>query len=164
LTQASRIQIAAVGQEEEGGESLILALPIELQDLEDVFQVPQRLTLVQGVEHKIKTLSDLPFGPIYNLSSRELGALCKYIDNALEKGWIKHSTSLAGSPILFVPKRDKSLRLCVNYYVLNKVTKKNRLALPLISEILDRLTRAKILSKVNLKDAYYCILVAERDC
>jgi hypothetical protein len=119
---------------------------------------------VQGVEHEIETLSDLPFGLIYNLSSRELGVLCRYIDNALEKGWIKHSTSLAGSPILFVLKRDGSLRLCVDYYALNKVTKKNRLALPLISEILDRLTGAKILSKVNLKDAYYRIPVAERDC
>jgi hypothetical protein len=48
--------------------------------------------------------------------------------------------------------------------VLNKVTKKNCLALPLISKILDRLTKAKILFKVNFKDVYYCILVAKRDC
>jgi len=55
------------------------------------------------------------------------------------------------------------LRLCIDYYALNKVTRKNRYALPLISEILDRLTRATHLSKINLKDAYYRILVAEKD-
>ena len=119
---------------------------------------------VQGVEHEIETSSDPPFGPIYNLSSYELGALRTYLDTALEKGWIRHSTSLAGAPILFVPKKDGSLRLCVDYRALNKVTRKNRLALPLISEILDRLTGAMYLSKIDLKDAYYHIPIAEKDC
>ena len=116
------------------------------------------------MEHEIETTGDPPFSPIYNLSNCELGTLRTYLNNAFKKGWIKHSTSLAGSPILFVLKKDGSLRLCVDYRALNKVTKKNRLALLLISEILDRLTGAKILSKIDLKDAYYRILVAERDC
>jgi len=163
LAQAGRIQIATVKQSE-GELVLDRLLPIELQDLDDVFQVPKRPMPVQGVEHEIETSSDPPFGPIYNLSSRELAALRAYIETALQKGWIRHSISPAGSPILFVPKKDGSLRLCVDYRALNKVTRKNRLALPLISEILDRLTGATHLSKIDLKDAYYYILVAEKDC
>ena len=72
--------------------------------------------------------------------------------------------SLARAPILFVLKKDKGLRLCVNYSALNKVTRKNCLALLLITEILDQLTRAVYLSKVDLKDVYYYIPVAEKDC
>ena len=120
--------------------------------------------LVQGVEHEIETFSNPPFRPIYNLSTCKLSALREYLDTALEKGWIQHSTSLAGAPILFVPKKDGGLRLYVNYRALNKVTRKNRLALLLISEILDQLKGATHLLKVDLKDAYYYILVAERDC
>ena len=115
------------------------------------------------MEHEIETSGDPPVGPIYNLSSHELRALRAYIDAALEKGWIRHSISPAGAPILFVLKKDGGLRLCVDYRALNKVTRKNRLALLLISEILDQLTEATHLSKIDLKDAYYRILVAEKD-
>ena len=110
---------------------------MELQDFEDVFQVLKRLALVQGVEHEIETSSNPPFGPIYNLSSCELGALHTYLDNAFKNGWIWHLISLARAPILFVLKKDRGLHLYINYYALNKVTRKNRLALPLISEILN---------------------------
>lgn len=58
------------------------------------------------------------------------------------------------APILFVPKKDGSLRLCVDYKGLNEITIKNRHLLPLISETLDRLGGAKIYSFMDLKDAY----------
>jgi hypothetical protein len=77
--------------------------------------------------------------------------------NALKKGWIRHFVSPAGTPILFVPKKDGGLRLCVDYYKLNKVTIKNRHLLPFINKTLDRLTGAEMFTKVNLKNAYYCI-------
>ena len=62
-----------------------------------------------------------------------------------------------------MPKRDGSLRLCVDYRGLNKVTIKNRYALPLISEILDRVAGAKYFSKIDVKDAYYRIRIQEGD-
>jgi hypothetical protein len=139
-------------------------LPLKLQDFIDVFKNLEKPRLVLDIEHKIDTFSNLPFRPIYNLFTRELATLRAYLDIALEKGWIWHSISLAGALILFVLKKDKGLRLCVNYCALNKVTRKNRLALLLITEILNQLTRAVYLSKVNLKNAYYCILVAKKDC
>jgi len=78
-------------------------------------------------------------------------------------GRIRPSKSPAGSPILFVPKKDGSLRLCVDYRGLNKVTIKNRYPLPLISEILDRVVGAQYFSKIDLKEAYHRIRIQEGD-
>ena len=64
-------------------------------------------------------------------------------------------TSTVGAPILFVPKKDGGLHFCVDYCVLNRVTVKNRLVLPLISKILDRLTGVVYMTKLDLKDAYH---------
>lgn len=64
--------------------------------------------------------------------------LRKYIDNNLRKGFIRQSKSLAGYPVLFVPKGDQ-YRLYVDYRGLNKITVKNSYLLPLIYELQDRL-------------------------
>ena len=129
----------------------------------DVFEQPANPMPCEGVAHKIETNADPPHGPIYNLSAKELEALSEYLDDAIRRGWIRHSTSPAGAPILFVPKKDGRLRLCVDYRGLNRVTVKNRLALPLISEILDRVSGATVFSKIDLKDAYYRIPVVVTD-
>ena len=84
------------------------------------------------------------------------------MDN-IKKGRIRPLKSPAGAPILFVPKKDGGLRLCVDYRGLNRVSVKNRYPLPLISEILDRLSGAKYFSKVDVKDAYYRIRLREGD-
>ena len=104
-----------------------------------------------------------PFGPLYNLSEKELKALREYIDENLKKGFIRRSESPAGAPVLFVPKKDKELRLCADYRALNKVTVKNRCPLPLISETLERLREAHIFTKLDLKGAYNLIRVAKGD-
>lgn len=142
-------------------------LPREIQDFDDVIiagNVAGR-PLPEGVEHAI----DLepgerpPFRPLYNLSVKELAALREYLEQALKNGWIKRSVSEAGAPILFVPKKDSSLRLCVDYRGLNAITKKNRHPLPLISETLDRLGRATVFSALDLKDAYHRIPIKRGD-
>ena len=84
-------------------------------------------------------------------------------DDALAKGWIRHSTSPAGSLVLFMPKKNGTLRLYIDYRGLNKITKKNRLALPLIGETLDYLVEAKFFTKLNLKNAFYCIYIIPGD-
>ncbi len=66
-----------------------------------------------------------PFGLIYGLSKLELQALRDYLTENLAKGFVQHSKSRAGAPIPFVKKKDGSLRLCVDYRGLNKITKKN---------------------------------------
>lgn len=104
-----------------------------------------------------------PFGPIYSLSREELEALREYIDENLAKGFIRHSKSPAASPVLFVKKKDGSLRLCVDYRALNKVTVKNRYPIPLISELLDRLGEAKIFTKIDLRGAYNLVRIKPGD-
>jgi hypothetical protein len=104
-----------------------------------------------------------PFGPIYNLSQNELTTLREYIEENLAKNFIRHSKSPAGAPILFVKKKDGSLRLCVDYRGLNKVTVKNRYPLPLISGLLDQLSQAKIYTKIDLRGAYNLVRIKEGD-
>lgn len=104
-----------------------------------------------------------PWSPLYNLSESELVALRKYLDDYVARGWIRHSRSPAGAPILFAKKKDGSLRLCVDYRGLNKVTVKNRGPLPLIQESLIRLSQAKLFTKLDLKEAYHRIRIKEGD-
>ena len=117
-----------------------------------------------GKTHEIEIgEAEPPHGPIYALSAVELKALREYLDSSLKKGWIRHSISPAGAPILFVPKKDGGLRLCVDYRGLNKITVKNRHPLPLIGEMLDRLQGAKLFTKLDLRNAYHRIRIKPGD-
>ena len=99
----------------------------------------------------------------YNMSPAELKVLDDYINEALAKGWIRESKSSAGAPIVFSPKKNGELRVCVDYRGLNAITFKNRYPLPLISELLDRLNGSVVFSKIDLKNAYYRIRIREGD-
>jgi hypothetical protein len=94
---------------------------------------------------------------------KELQALCEYLRKELAAGKIRESKSPAGAPIIFVPKPDGSLRLCVDYRGLNRVTVKDRTPLPLMAELRERLGRAKIFTKLDLKNGYNLIRIAEGD-
>ena len=74
---------------------------------------------------------------MYSLSTTELEALWTFIEENIHIGFIRPSNSPHGAPILFVRKKDGSLHLCVDYRGLNKITKKDRYPLPLISDLLD---------------------------
>ena len=122
-------------------------IPAEYQDYADVFSKVEADKLP---DHRPYDLSiplqegtTPPFGPVYNPSPLELDVLRKYIDDNLQKGFIRHSQSPAGAPILFVKKADGSLHLCVDYRGINKITIKNRYPLPLIPELLDKVGKAK---------------------
>src|SRR4029077_9021599 len=76
-------------------------------------------------------------GTLYSLSPSELEALQTFLEEHLASGFIPHSSSAHGAPALFVRKKDGSLRLCVDFRGLNKITKKDRSLLPRISDLLD---------------------------
>jgi hypothetical protein len=65
------------------------------------------------------------WGPIYNLSEKELDTLRSYLEVQLKRGWIRPSKSPAGAPVFFVPKKDGTLQLCMDFWGLNQITKKN---------------------------------------
>ncbi len=142
-------------------------LPAKYEEYRDVFEKKNADTLPQhrpydcGIE--LQEGAQPPFGPIYGLSQNELAALRDYLDENLAKNFIRHSKSPAGAPILFVKKKDGSLRMCVDYRGLNKVTIKNRYPLPLISGLLDQLGQARIYTKIDLRGAYNLVRIKEGD-
>jgi len=114
-------------------------------------------------DHRIplKEGFELPFGLLYSLARHELEACKKWIEENLDKGFIRASSSPAGAPILFVKKGDGSLRLVVDYQGINEGTVKNRYSLPLIRETLMRISKARFFTKLDDRGAYNLIRLAE---
>jgi hypothetical protein len=83
----------------------------------------------------------------------ELAELKKQLQELLDKGFIRPSTSPWGCPALFVKKKDESLRLCIDYHPLNVVTIMNKYPLPRIDVLFDQLVGAKVFSKIDLRSA-----------
>jgi len=92
-----------------------------------------------------------------------LNELDKYLKRMLAEGKIADSESPYGAPILFVPIPDGSLRLWVDYRNLNKLTMLNEYPLPLRDELRDHVARAKVFTKLNLKDGYHHIRMTKGD-
>jgi hypothetical protein len=86
----------------------------------------------------------------YRMPLKELAELKIQLQELLDKGFIQPSSSPWGCPAIFVKKKDKTLRLCVDYRPLNEVTIKNKYPLPRIDLLFDQLARAKVFSKVDL--------------
>ena len=84
------------------------------------------------------------------MSPAELAEVRRQLDDYLAKGFIQPSTSPYGAPILFARKKDGTLRMCVDYRSLIKMTKKDVYPIPRIDDLLDRLTNATIFSKIDL--------------
>jgi hypothetical protein len=103
------------------------------------------------------------WGPIYKMSPLELQEVKKQLDDLLAKGWIRPSESAYGAPILFVCKKDGSLRICVDYRRLNAITVKNRTPLPCMDMLLDQLHGATYFTKLDLCQGYHQVKVAEED-
>jgi RNase H-like domain found in reverse transcriptase/Reverse transcriptase (RNA-dependent DNA polymerase)/Integrase zinc binding domain/Chromo (CHRromatin Organisation MOdifier) domain/Retroviral aspartyl protease len=112
-------------------------------------------------EIPLKEGVQLRFSKIYPLNQEQQEALREYIRENLRKGYIRPSTSPVGYPILFVPKKNGKLRLCVDYRHLNDNTIKNRYPLPLIPELRDRLHGANWFTALDLKGAYNLIRIKE---
>lgn len=144
-------------------DSMAQYVPSDYHDFADVFSkaeanhLPEHGPYDHGIS--IEEGKSPPFGPIYKLSEVELKALREYLEENLGKGFITTSTSPAGAPIIFAKKKDGSLRLCVDYRGLNKITIKNRYPLPLISEMLDRVSKATYFTKIDLRGAYNLVRI-----
>ena len=97
------------------------------------------------------------------MSAYQLEELNKYLHKMLAKGKIVHSKAPAGTPIIFVPKPDSRLRLCVDYQQLNKLTIFNKYPLPIMTELRERVAGATIFTKLDLKDGYHLIRIRKGD-
>jgi hypothetical protein len=105
--------------------------------------------------------------PIYNtffrITTPELVELNEHIKELLEKGFIHPISSPWGAPVIFVPKKDGTQRLCVDYRALNEVTIKNKFPLCRIDDLFDQLRGACVFSKINLRLRYHQLKLQECD-
>ena len=97
------------------------------------------------------------------MAPNEMVELKNQIEELLEKGFIRPSVSPWGAPVLFVKKKDGSMRLCIDYRELNKVTIKNKYPLPRIDDLLDQLVDAQIFSKIDIRSGYHQLRIKQAD-
>ena len=99
----------------------------------------------------------------HRMAQVELQELRVQLQELLNKGFIRPSTSPWGAPVLFAKKKDKTLRLCIDYRQLNRVTIKNRYPLPRIDDLFDQLRGARVYSKIDLRTDYHRLRVRGTD-
>ena len=99
----------------------------------------------------------------YRMAPPELKELKAQLQELLDRGFIRPSVSLWGAPILFVKKKDGTIRLCVDYRQLNRATIKNKYPLSKIDDLFDQLQGAAIFSKINLRSGYHQLWIKGED-
>lgn len=138
-----------------------------LDEFSDVVteEQPNRLPPTGRYEHKILLLE--PTKQVnrrqYPLSFKEKQELTKQVKDLLDKGFIRKSSSPYNSPILFVRKKDKTMRMCVDFRLLNNETIKDRFPLPKIDELISKIGKAQIYSKLDLMSGYHQVRIAKDD-
>jgi len=142
-------------------------IPEEYREYQDVFEPPKDGELPEygPFDHKIRLKEEQEpiFKPIYQLSELESKTLKEYIDKNLKKGYIRKSSLSAEYPIIFVNKKNRSLRFCVDYRYLNSITIKDRYPLPLIQEIQDRIQGSIYFTKYDITNIYNRLRIKEND-
>jgi hypothetical protein len=163
-----------------GGDQAFLAFVVAptmqaKKNLEDILVVCEYPNVFSTYYSGLRPQREVEFGikcvpatnPIskapYRMALSELKELKKQLQKLLDKGFIHPSISPWKAPVLFVKKKDGSMRMCIDYRKLNKVTIKNRYPLPRIDDLLDQLQGARVFSKVDLRSGYHQVRVKEED-
>ncbi|GJX97707.1 putative reverse transcriptase domain-containing protein [Tanacetum coccineum] len=127
----------------------------ELPGLPPPRQVEFRIDLVPGA-------APIARAP-YRMASSEMKELSAQLQELLEKGFIRPSSSPWGAPVLFVKKKDGSFRMCIDYRKLNKLTIKNRYPFPRIDDLFNQLQGSSVYSKIDLRSRYHQLRIKEED-
>ena len=138
-----------------------------LQEFEEVFpsSVPSRLPPLRGIEHQIDLVpgASLPNRPAYRSNPQETKEIQRQVEELIGKGWVRDSMSPCAVPVILVPKKDGSWRMCSDCRALNNITIKYRYPIPRLNDLLDELHGACFFSKIDLKSGYNQIRVKEGD-
>ena len=139
---------------------------LTVSDFPDVF--PEELPGLpphREIEFSIDVVLDATPASItpYRMAPLELKELKLQLQELLEKGFIRPSVSPWGAPVLFVKKKYGTLRLCIDYRQLNKLTIKNKYLLPRIDDLFDQLKGASIFSKIDLRSGYHQLRIKDVD-
>ncbi|KAI3756963.1 hypothetical protein L6452_04495 [Arctium lappa] len=148
-------------KEKKGLESVLIVseypevFPEDLTTLPPDRQVEFRIDLMPGA-------APIARSP-YRLAPTEMKEMMTQLKELLDKGFIRPSSSPWGAPVLFVKKKDGSMRMCIDYRELNKVTVKNKYPFPMIDDLFDQLQGASYFSKIDLRSGYHQLKVREED-
>ena len=138
-----------------------------LKEFKDVMltKLPKELPPRRPIDHKIELLpgTKTPAQAPYRMPLVELLKLRKQLKELLDAGLIQPSRAPYGAPMLFQKKQDGSLRMCVDYRALNKVTIKNKYCIPLAAELFDRLSKASYFTKLDLRSGYWQVQITVGD-
>lgn len=136
-----------------------------LEEFGDIFRDIPGLPPMRPVDHTIPLVpgAQSVSRPMYRLSPLELDEVKRQVTDLLAKGMIRPSTSPYSAPILFVGKKDGTLRMCIDYRGLNAITVKNRYPLPRVDDLLDKLRGSAYFSSIDLQQGYNQIRIADSD-
>lgn len=139
-------------------------VPEEYHDFIDVFskQDSDTLSSHSKYDHKVELLEERQLGhsPLRGMSVKQLEFVKKFLEEHLKKGFIEASSAPCSSPILLAKKPGGGVRFCVDYRKLNELTKKDAYPLPLIEETLAQLKRARIFTKIDIRQAFFKLRMA----
>ncbi|MBM1124153.1 reverse transcriptase family protein, partial [Klebsiella pneumoniae] len=127
--------------------------PDDLSGLPPIREVEFTIDVIPGTE----PISVAP----YRMAPGEMTELWNQIEELKQKGYIRASSSPWGAPALLVPKKDGTMRMCIDYRKLNRVTIKNKYPLPRIDDLFDQLRGSRYFSKIDLRSGYYQLRVAK---
>jgi hypothetical protein len=129
--------------------------PDELPGLSPERELDFTIELKPGAEPISKTL--------YRMMTPELCELQMKLKELLDLGLVRPSVSPWGAPVIFVKKKDGSLRLCIDYRDLNRATVKNRYLMLRIYDLFDQMKGATVFSKIDLRYGYHQLRIKESD-
>ncbi|MCO5551098.1 hypothetical protein L7F22_004595 [Adiantum nelumboides] len=155
-------------QVNENGMQVDLELSNFLNQFQDVFidDIPGELPPKTGDDdHMIELIpgSSPPKIPPYRVSRAQQEEIMRQVNELVEKGVVRSSSSPFCSPVLLVQKKDGTYRMCVNYRALNRITIKNRFPVPRVEDLFDKLQGSTYFSRIDLKSGYHQIRIVDED-